>query len=196
MADSLLTRPSLLLRIRDNQDQDAWRQFVRLYAPLVFGYARKRGLQDADAADLVQDVFHQIVKSLDRFCYDPERATFRSWLFQVVRNRLYNFLRGQRPGQQGSGDSAVEAVLEQQPIVVDETTGWARDYEQRLFALSAEHVRGEFADTTWQAFWQTAREGKNAKVVAEALGISVGAVYIARSRVLARLREKVQELQD
>ena len=196
MADSLVTRPSLLLRIRDAHDQEAWRQFVRLYAPLVYRFARKRGLQDADAADLSQDVLGQVARSAGRFDYDPERGTFRSWLFQVVRNRLSVWLRGQRPQHQGSGDTGVQDALEQQPALDEEIASWDREYEQRLFACAAQQVQGEFAASTWQAFWQTAIEGKSPKEVAEALRLSVGAVYIAKSRVVARLTQQIQELQS
>ena len=194
MTDSVVTRPSLLLRIRDAQDADAWRQFVHLYAPLVYGFARTHGLQDADAADLVQDVFQQVAGAAGRLEYDPERGTFRSWLFRVVRNRLHNLVRARRPREQGSGDSGVQGLLEQQPAPEDESR-WDREYEERLFAWAAEQVRGEFTEASWQAFWQTAVEGRSAKEAAAVLGMSVGAVYIAKSRVLARLTRQVQEVQ-
>src|SRR6516225_4147415 len=87
MADSPNTRPSLLVRIRNAEDSQAWSQFVALYAPLVYGYARKRGMQDADAADLMQDVLRAVAGAAGRLEYDPLRGSFRGWLFTIVRNK-------------------------------------------------------------------------------------------------------------
>jgi len=95
MTTSPHTRPSLLVRIRDAADREAWRQFVELYAPLVYRFARRRGLQDADAADLTQDVLQAVARSSGRLEYDPRRGTFRGWLFTVDRNKLHTFLRRQ-----------------------------------------------------------------------------------------------------
>src|SRR5690554_6526060 len=87
------TRPSPLIRLRDRLDRAAWGEFVELYAPVVFGFARKHGLQDADAGDLTQDVFRSVVGAITRFEYAPARGGFRAWLFQVTRNHLRSFLR-------------------------------------------------------------------------------------------------------
>jgi RNA polymerase sigma factor (sigma-70 family) len=196
MADAPLTRPSLLVRIRDAQDGQAWAQFVEVYAPLVYGFARERGLQDADAADLTQDVLRAVARSVGRLEYDPARGSFRGWLFTVARNKLRNFISARKRQAVGSGDTGVQHLLEQQPSGEDaEAALWDQEYERRLFDWAAEQVRGGFQDATWQAFWQTAVEGKGAKEVAAALGVSVGAVYIAKSRVLARLREQIEGLQ-
>jgi RNA polymerase sigma-70 factor (ECF subfamily) len=195
MADAPLTRASLLMRIRDPRDSEAWQQFVRLYAPLIYGYARKRGLQDADAGDLTQEVLRSVAAKADRFEYDPRRGTFHGWLFTVVRNRVLDFLdsRGQR--HRGSGDSGVQKKLEAQPAPDNEQTDWNRDYEQRLLSEAIVQVRGDFHEATWQAFWQTAIEGRKAKVVAESLAMSVASVYVAKSRVLTQLKECIRSLQ-
>lgn len=194
MSDAPETRPSLLLRLRDTQDSAAWAQFVDVYAPLVYGFGRRHGLQDADAADLTQDVLRAVASAASRLEYDPERGSFRGWLFTIARNKLRNFLAARQRQVQGSGDTGIQQQLQEQPDA-SESGDWDREYEQRLFAWAAGHVRGSFADATWQAFWRTAVEGRKPAEVAVALGVSVGAVYIARSRVLARLREKIQQLQ-
>src|SRR5438105_14026298 len=113
MADSVSTRPSLLVRIRDCQDHQAWGQFVEIYAPMVYGYALKQGLQDADAADLTQDVLRAVARSAARLNYDPARGTFRGWLFRVVRNELADFGAARRRHRPGSGDTAVKRRLEE-----------------------------------------------------------------------------------
>ncbi len=196
MAELPGTRPSLLLRIRDRDDAEAWRQFVELYAPLIYGLARKRGLQDADAADLTQDVLQRVVRGVQNLDYDPQRGSFRSWLYAVVRNNLNNFLANQKRQHPGSGDTATQVFLENQPAREEETEGWDREYQERVFTLAAQQVRGEFEDSTWQAFWQMGVEGKSGEETAQALGMTVGAVYVAKSRVLARLKKRIQQLQE
>lgn len=196
MESSPQTRPSLLVRIRDAGDRAAWLQFVDLYAPLVYRFARKRGLQDADAADLTQDVLQAVAGASRRLEYDPARGTFRGWLFTVARNRLHNFLLRQQRYAAFQGQAESSGLLDGRPAPApDEEELWEQEYRQRLFDWAAEQVRGHFQDATWEAFWRTAVEGQPPREVARALGLSVGAVYIAKSRVLTRLREQIQDIQ-
>src|SRR5947207_11303289 len=113
MVEAPLTRASLLVRIRDGRDQEAWQQFVRLYAPVIYGFARNRGLQDADAADLMQEVLRSVSGAAQRLEYDPARGSFRGWLFTVTRNKVFSFLDSRSRRVQGSGDSRVQQRLEQ-----------------------------------------------------------------------------------
>jgi len=196
MPDAPETRPSLLLRLRDWQDQQAWTQFVEVYAPLIYGYLRKRGLQDADAADLTQSCLRQVASHVGSLDYDPRRDSFRGWLFTIVRNKLRDFRDQPRRLYQGSGDSQVQRLLENTTSPeVDEAGEWEREYQTSLLAWAAEQVRPQVQETTWQAFWQTAVEGKSGKEVAGQLGMTTAAVYLARSRVMARLRSLVREVQ-
>jgi RNA polymerase sigma-70 factor (ECF subfamily) len=196
MGDSPSTRPSLLVRLRDSRDGAAWAQFVAVYGPLVYGFARKQGLQDADAADLTQETLRVVATAIRSLKYDPARGTFRSWLFQVVRHRLYRFRdRQARPGR-GSGDSDAHDRLREVPgREPDPASLWEEEYEHRQFAWAAEQVRSQVQESTWQAFWRTAVEGQGGAEVARALGLSVAAVYLAKGRVMARLKEEVRRLQ-
>ena len=195
MEEAPATRASLLIRLRDGQDADAWREFVRVYAPVVYGFARKRGLQDADASDLMQEVLRSVSGAVNRLDYDPRRGTFRGWLFTVTRNKLYSFLNGQKRRVRGSGDSGAQERLEEE-AAPEESAEWDREYERQIAASAMERIRGEFQDTTWRAFWMTAVEAKSPREVAAALNLSPGAVYVAKSRVLARLRQEVQQMQE
>ncbi len=194
MAELPITRASLLVRIRDARDQEAWRQFVRIYAPVVYGYARERGLQDADAADLTQEVLRAVSAAAGRLNYDPKRGSFRGWLFTVAHHKVYDLLAQQRRQGRGTGGADGQERLEAQPARDEDKALWDREYEQRLFNWAAEQVREHFHDSTWQAFWQTAVDGKSGKEVAEHLGMTVAAVYLAKSRVMARLRVQIQQL--
>jgi RNA polymerase sigma-70 factor (ECF subfamily) len=197
MADALLTRPSLLVRLRDPRDGSAWQQFIELYGGLIYGFVRKRGLQDADAADLTQEVLQDISKTMGRWQYDPTQGTFRGWLFALTRNKFARFLKRRKNQPIGSGDSGAQERLGQEISPDgDSEKAWDQEYEQQLFRLAADQIRDSFAPATWQAFWQTAVEGKSGSEVAAALGMSVGAVYVAKSRIMTRLAEQVRLLQE
>jgi RNA polymerase sigma factor (sigma-70 family) len=199
MAEPPLTRVTLLARIRDGRDADAWREFVHLYGPVVYRFARNRGLQDADAADLMQDVLRSVARNAHRMEYDPKRGTFRGWLYTVTRNKIYNFLTAQRNRPRGTGDADAQERLDATPARDDETgpdTEWEKEYQRRISARAMERVRHEFQPSTWAAFWETAVEGKPAGEVGARLKMSAGAVYVAKSRVLARLRDEVRKLMD
>jgi RNA polymerase sigma factor (sigma-70 family) len=197
MSDAPATRLSLLVRLCDAGDDGAWSQFVEIYAPLVYGFARKHGLQDADAADLTQDVLQAVSGGIRRLDYDPRRGSFRGWLFTVVRNKLRNFLAAQKRPGRGSGDSDAQQRLNELPArEEDQTAWWDQEYEQRVFAWAAEQVRGKFSASTWQAFWQTAVEGQTGPQAARELKMSVAAVYLAKGRVMARLKEIIRETLD
>ena len=197
MAEPPLTRVSLLNRLKDGQDVEAWREFVGIYGPVVYGFARKRGLQDADAADLMQEVLRSVVRNAERMEYDPSRGTFRGWLYTVTRNKIYNFLNGQRNRARATGDSASQERLDAVPDrQTDQPDDWELEYQRRISSRAMDLVRHEFQSNTWKAFWGTAVEGRNAQEVGVELQMSPGAVYVAKSRVLARLREEVQRLQS
>ena len=198
MAEPPLTRVTLLTRLRDGQDGDAWREFFDLYGPVVYRFARNRGLQDADAADLMQDVLRSVARNAHRMEYDPKRGTFRGWLYTVTRNKIYNFLSSQKTRPRASGDSDAYERLQAAPAREEDgpDADWEREYQQRLTDRAMDLVKDEFQPATWQAFWGTAVEGKAAAEVGVALKMSPGAVYVAKSRVLARLREEVRKMMD
>jgi RNA polymerase sigma-70 factor (ECF subfamily) len=196
MDESPATRPSLLVRLRDPRDERAWSEFLEIYGPLVHRLARLRGLQDADAHDLAQEVFRAVASAIDRWDPDPALGSFRGWLFRISRNLMVNFLIARDRHPRGSGDTDMRHLLEAQPAPDGaESALFDEEYRRRVFRWAADRVRPEFREPTWQAFWRTAIEGRPPKEVAEALGQSVGAVYIARSRVLARLRAAVEEVE-
>src|SRR5437588_470903 len=132
MNSSPHTRPSLLVRLRDTADHEAWRQLVELYAPLVYRFLRRRNLQDADAADLTQEVLRGVAGAIDRFEYDPGRGSFRGWLFTVARNKLHTFLKQQDCRRRHVEEIEDEHLL-QEPDPHDEAELWEQEYRQRLF---------------------------------------------------------------
>ena len=191
--DALLTRPSLLLRVRDLGNQRAWEEFVEIYTPLVYGYCRSRGLQDGDAADVAQETMRVVAQAIGKFEYDPQKGKFRNWLLTVVRSKLHNFVAQKQRQPELAGETTLQLKLELDSTPADESA-WEADYYRTIFNWAAERIRNEFQESTWQAFWRTTIEERDGKEVAEALGLSVGAVYVAKSRVIARLKEKIQSV--
>lgn len=190
------TRASLLVRLGDPRDERAWAEFTAIYSPLVRRLARQRGLQDADADDLTQEVYRAVAKAMERGLYDPARGSFRGWLFRIARNLMVNFLVSQKRQARGSGDTDMQQLLEEQPAAGgEESVLFDAEYRRGLLYWAAEQVRGEFSDLTWQAFWQAGVEGRSAKEVADGLRTTVGTVYHYKSRVMARLRQKIEEVE-
>jgi RNA polymerase sigma factor (sigma-70 family) len=191
------TRRSLVLRLRNLDDEAAWAEFVDVYEPLIVRLARRKGLQEADARDLCQDVFRAVAAAIDRWDPDPAKGRFRAWLFRIARNLLVNFLARERRQTRGSGRTSVQDLLDAQPATdAGAEADFVAEFRRRAFRWAAQKVKNEFTESTWQAFWKTGVDNRPVSEVAAELGLSAGAVYIARSRVLARLRERVEQLTE
>jgi RNA polymerase sigma factor (sigma-70 family) len=194
MHNAPATRCSLIVKLRDPADHAAWQEFVTLYEPLVYRLARHKGLQDADANDLCQEVFRAVSQAIAGWDPDPCRGSFRGWLSRIARNLLINFLTRRGSLLRGSGSTSIQDLLEAQPAPDPSATAvFEAEYRKQLFQWAADQVKNEFTPATWAAFWRTAIEGYLPKDVAAGLGVTVGAVYIARSRVLSRLRQRIEE---
>jgi RNA polymerase sigma-70 factor (ECF subfamily) len=187
---------SLLTRLQ-RRDGDAFQRLVNLYGPVVYGWCRRRGLQPADAADLGQEVFAAVAQRIADFRRDRPGDSFRAWLWGIARHKLLDHRRGQqrRPVAMGGSDAQVQMaqVAEDDATTSEET---AAGDTRTLLHRALELVRLDFEDRTWQAFWRVAVDGQAAADVARDLGMSRNAVYIARSRVLQRLREEFGDLID
>jgi RNA polymerase sigma-70 factor (ECF subfamily) len=189
------TRPSLLARIQDSQDGEAWREFIELYSPFLYRFMRRRGLQPADAADVTQDVMRTVFCSLDRFQHQQRRGSFRKWLITVARSRLSDWITSRNRQAVGSGDTTTFRELADHPIPDDGDLEDEREYQRCLFRCAADSIRNKFHVSTWQAFWLTYVENTSCEAAAEQLGLSIEAVYVARGRVLRRLRQRIHELE-
>lgn len=185
------TNPELLARIKDNSNEAAWREFIQIYRPLVYGFCINHQLQVADANDVTQEVMKAISRSIANFEYDPKKGRFRSWLFTVTRSKFNNFLESRYKHPQGSGDTEMLRFIEDQPAR-EEAEDWDKEFKRQTLASAMEAVELEFAPKTWEAFVRTAIHHEPGKDVADELDLSIGAVYIARSRVTTRIKEWVR----
>jgi RNA polymerase sigma-70 factor (ECF subfamily) len=184
----LTTSPTLLNRLRQQNDPEAWERFVRLYTPLLLGWTRRQGFQEADAHDLVQEVLLKLVRELPTY-QRGDGQSFRGWLVRVTANQCADFRRRKAtrvlPGADGlsrvSDDSSIRELEE-------------AEYRRLLARRGLDLVRPDFSATTWDAFVGLMLEGRHAAEVAAALKLSVNAVYLARNRVLTRLRQELAGL--
>jgi RNA polymerase sigma-70 factor, ECF subfamily len=182
------TSASLLERLRQPASEEAWARFVRLYTPLLYSWARRIGLQETDAADLVREVFALLVEKLPNFRFDG-KGSFRSWLRSVMLNQWRE--RGRRAALPVPGDDGSLAGLTI-PDPVEES--WEADYHQNLVGQALRLMRDEFHPMTWKACWEYVVCGKSAAAVAGELGLTTGAVRAAKFRVLNRLRQELSGL--
>jgi RNA polymerase sigma-70 factor (ECF subfamily) len=180
------TPRSLLERLRQPGDQAAWERFVELYTPLLFVWSRRLGLQSADAADRIQELFSSLVQTLPAFHYDPSRR-FRGWLWTVFRNRV-------RTWQSQQPDVAQRPDLDTLPEADPADALMEAEYRRHLVGRALQVMRTDFEESTWRACWECVAQDRPAAEVARELGISVEAVYQAKSRVLARLRQELDGL--
>jgi RNA polymerase sigma-70 factor (ECF subfamily) len=194
MAESgFSTRPSLLLRLRDPRDAEAWRAFVEVYGPLVYGHARRRGLKHEDGEDVTQKVFARIAEAIRTFNYQPDLGRFRDWLGAIVRNETNRFLKHDRGAAHGKGgaDDALNQVA-----APSSDTAWTAEFNAHILRVALERCRPHFEAATWRAFERVWLEQTPAAAVAKEMGQPIDWVYVAKSRVLKRLAQEVQELAD
>ena len=183
------TPPSLLERLRQPTDRAAWDRFVELYTPLLYYWARRVGLREDDAADLVQDVFALLWVKLPEFRYDASRS-FRAWLRTVTINRWRERLRREQARPDAGARPLPDVPGPEAPDL------WEAEYHRHVVRKALELMQSEFEDTTWKACWEVVAHDRPAAEVAAELGLSVGAVRAARFRVLARLRQELDGLLD
>lgn len=189
------TSESLILRLNDRQDSAAWSQFLAIYRPVVFRMAVRHGLQSSDADDLTQRVFISVARKVSDWEPHSSDTRFRNWLGRIARNAIFNELTRAKPDRAvgaGTHEDVLAAIPDRSQL---ESTIAIEARRQALhFAISS--LEGEFSPLTWEMFHQTAIEGLSPQVVADNLGKSVGAVYIARCRIMQRIKERIEEMSD
>lgn len=190
------TRDSLLIRIRNEQDRDAWSEFVGIYRPLLYRIARQRGLQDADARDVAQRVLLTVTDRIGEWELGQATGSFRKWLNRTTTNAAIDAIRKSCRHAMHNGSvhchllksHSVERDLQQEDIEAE--------YRRSVFRWAARRIKGEFQDAPWQAFWLTTVGDQTAAAAATQLGQSTGAVYTARSRIMRRLKEVVENYES
>ncbi|MFK8112813.1 MAG: RNA polymerase sigma factor [Rubripirellula sp.] len=192
------TRISLLMRVRNHEDHQAWSDFVTLYRPVLYRFGRRRGLQPADSQDLAQSVLAAVAEKIGDWNPDENRARFRTWLSRVALNQAITMYRRNQANRstQGVGGSGILTQLNQHADSTEtHSEELLAEYQREVFRHAARKVRQEFEESTWQAFWLTSVDGVSVSDAAQSLGRSIGSVYTARSRVIGRIQQVVQQIQ-
>lgn len=190
------TSESLILRVKDSADSAAWSAFVAIYRPVVYRMARSRGLQDADAEDLAQQVFVSIARSVEGWILREDGPPFRAWLYRIAHNEILKSITRRKPDA-ATGSSSVQEMLREVPHPhSDASVELLREGRRQAFCWASNVIRSEFSTATWTMFWQSTVEELSVDEVAKANGRSTGAVYLARYRVMKRLKETIDEISD
>ena len=185
---------SLLERLKV-ESPEAWRRLVHLFGPLVYQWCRRQGLQAADATDVGQEVFRVVAGGIGRFRRDRPADTFRGWLWTITRSKLADHWRRRQKQPQAAGGSTAQIGLGE--LAAAEPAGSPPSdppAESSLYQRGLQLIQAEFAERTWRAFWRVAVDGRPPAEVAAETGLSVNSVYLAKSRVLHRLREELGDL--
>jgi len=191
------TSLSLLQRAASAGDADSWERLAALYEPLMRRWLLQYEVQAADADDLLQEVFSVVAQELPRFDHNGQPGAFRSWLRKTLVHRLHNFWRAQKYGQRGRGTSSfLEQLHQLEDDASDASRVWNAEHDQYVITRLMEVVRPLFQEKTWEAFRRQMFDGHKAEVVAAELEMSLGAVYMARHRVLNALRREGAGLID
>lgn len=190
------TNESLILRVKDPADAASWSDFLSIYRPVVVRMACGRGLQHADADDLAQQVFLSVAKAIEAWEPDAHQPPFRVWLSRIARNAIVNALTRRKPDTPG-GSTSVQEVLHELPDRNDATTQQLMEESRReAIRWATKEIQSEFTEVTWAMFWLTSIEGESVAEVARRQNKTPGAVYMARFKVMQRLKEKVLEVSE
>jgi RNA polymerase sigma factor (sigma-70 family) len=196
MAKTVPTPVSLLSRLgRDPNDSAAWREFVHYYGSTIFVWCRHWGVQDADADDISQEILLAVSRRMQTFRYDPSRS-FRAWLKTLAHGAWCDWLERQDPHIQGSGDTQVMQKLQTAVARDDLVHRLEQKYDAELLEMAQTRVRLRVGARSWDAFRLLALEQRSGAEAAAELGMRLGAVYVARSRVQKRLREEIRRLEQ
>lgn len=190
------TRQSLLVRLSKNSG-DAWSEFLDVYQLAIYEFSRRRGLQDADAWDVTQEVLAAVETRVATWQFDPAKGKFRGWLFRVARNIAVDKVVEQSKRAAASGDSRVAQLLTEMPDSHEQqsTVFWL-EYRKTLMSWAVDQIRPDFKESSWQSFLMTSVEGRKPEDVAKELNVSVGSVYAAKFRIVNRIRKLVARFDD
>lgn len=187
------TRASLLIRLRRHDDVESWGEFVEIYQPLIFRMAERCGLQEADAHEVVQEVLARVARAVPNWKSSGNQGSFRSWLRCVTKNLVIQFFRDRRRWPQTSDNSDVRRLVEGKPTPAADDEWFDVELQKQYFTWAARRLKDRFEPATWSAFWRTSVDNEPIELVARELGMTRGAVYIARSRVMSKLRRAIEE---
>jgi RNA polymerase sigma-70 factor, ECF subfamily len=187
------TSSTLLGRLLQG-DGEAWDRMVKLYYPLVYGWCRPRVGRAEDTKDVVQEVFAAVAKGLPGFRRDRQGDSFRGWMRGIARHKVQEFWRRHTPQDEPAGGTDAARRRAAIPDLGSDDQDDPPGDKARLVQKALEQIRHEFGDQVWQAFWRAAGLGHVPADIAADLGITRNAVFKAKARVLARLREQLGDL--
>lgn len=198
-AESAATRLSLLVRLRNLKNDDAWKEFFESYGPRIFRWCRRLGLQESDASDVTQEVLTRLMKGIQTFDYDSSRGRFRGWLTIVTNNAIRDYVKQQRRAGISGGDTTLQRHLSslQSPSAIEELAAEIdAEADQEVLREAEARVQLRVASETWEAYRMTAVDGVKPSEVSKSIGMKTSEVYVAKSRVIKLLKEEVARIKE
>ena len=191
------TSLSLLQRLRQHPQSSAWQSLVEIYSPLIRNWLRRQQIREADSDDITQEVLAVVIRRLPEFKHNRREGAFRNWLRTITVNCLRDFWRSRKSRPTATGDGDFQELLAQLEDPSSSLTQiWNEEHDRHVTRKLLELLRPQFEPTTWQAFQRFALDGLSAAEVAAELKVTPNVVFIAKSRVLARLRQEAEGLLD
>lgn len=190
------TRLSLIARLGDLSDDDAWSEFVQIYQPVIRRFLQKYGLQYADAVEVTQEVLGGVLKSIDSFDGDRKGSTFRGWLYRITRNKAVNLIKDRLRFSEADGNEGVDLNQFADPRNIEPEATYQLEFERHLFFWAAEKIAPTVKSLNWQAFWLTTVEGQTVRQTAKCLEVDESMIYVARCRIMKRMTMLIQSRLD
>ena len=188
------TRHSLMIRLKDEQNDVAWGEFVQAYEPFLYRLAGRQGVPERHVPDVVQQILLTVAKSVDGWKPDGGEGSFRRWLATVARNVVIRFMTHERRRIGGQGGTEMRDLLHN--VAGAPNSDQVRQHEHELIVWADEQVRSEFIETSWTAFWATVIDGRSVNDVAAELNITPGSIYMSRSRIMAKIRKLIEKVME
>lgn len=187
------TRLSLIARLGNKADQEAWFEFVEIYEPLVVNLVLQSGVQYSDAKEITQEVLTKVLISIETRDHKNATGSFRGWLYRITRNMTIDFLRRSKRQNQSMVTTDLERIVDPNQ---HDSTEFCLEFERQLFRWASEKVRRTVSETNWEAFWSTTVGGEAISHVAVRLGVSTGTIHVARSRIMSRISAMIRSRMD
>ena len=188
------TRESLLLRLKEQGNEQDWREFHDIYGRLIFGYCLHFNISYAEAEDIVQEVCVKVFRHIGKFDYSPEKGRFRGWLKTITRNTVTDYLRRRQNRARVAQDYLIHAEMKQETRPEQDEEVWQREWEKALYEAALERVRKRVGEETYRVFHRYVLDNESATDVADETTLDANAIYAVKHRVMRYIREEVERI--
>ena len=192
MPDFPETRLSLLKRLQNGQDETAWTEFHEIYQPVLTRMVVSAGLATCDQQDVVQEIWIAIYRGIEKYEPRSHAFAFRGWLSKIARNTAINYLSRKTSRQWTESLRDIATLTDRNSTKQMLQEQWDREYQRQVLQWAALRIASRVSAATFSAFWRTVVDGEDVESVAKEMGMTAGALYVSRGRIMATLRREVE----